>query len=91
MRILLYGATGYTGRLIAAEAARQSATDPSLAVVLAGRDAAALARLGSELGLPWQAFSLEVGETVRRAAWPANAISLARTGTGGRPLRFQRD
>jgi len=74
MRILLYGATGYTGRLIAAEAARQSATDPSLAVVLAGRDAAGLARLGSELGLPWQAFSLEVGETVRRAVAQAEVV-----------------
>lgn len=74
MRILLYGATGYTGRLIAAEAARQAATDPSLAVVLAGRDAAALARLGSELGLPWQAFSLELGETVRRAVAEAEVV-----------------
>lgn len=74
MRILLYGATGYTGRLIAAEAARQAATDPALAVVLAGRDEAALARLGGELGLPWQAFSLEVGETVRRAVAEAEVV-----------------
>lgn len=74
MRILLYGATGYTGRLIAAEAARQAAVDPSLAVVLAGRDGAALERLGNELGLPWQAFTLEVGQVVRRAVAEAEVV-----------------
>lgn len=42
-RVLVYGATGYTGRLIAAEAARREAP-----VVLAGRDRAKLDALAAE-------------------------------------------
>jgi len=56
-RILLYGATGYTGRLLA-----KSAADQKLPVVLAGRDADALAELSEWLGLPYVAFSLETPE-----------------------------
>ena len=50
---LLYGANGYTGRLIAAEAARRG-----LQPVLAGRNAQALQALGRELRLPVRAFGL---------------------------------
>jgi len=46
-RWLLYGATGYTGRLIAHEARRLG-----LRPILAGRDATALGALGSATGLP---------------------------------------
>lgn len=44
-KIVLFGATGYTGRLTAAELVARGATP-----VLAGRDAAALAALAAELG-----------------------------------------
>lgn len=45
MTVVLYGATGYTGRLVARELLARGAT-----VVLAGRNAAALSRRASELG-----------------------------------------
>lgn len=51
---LLYGSYGYTGRLIAEHARKQG-----LAPLLAGRDAAAVAAQGAELGLPHRAFSLD--------------------------------
>ena len=50
---LLYGATGYTGELLAREAARRG-----LQPVLAGRNAPAVAALAQELSLPWRAFAL---------------------------------
>ncbi len=50
---LIYGANGYTGRLVAEEARRQG-----LSPVVAGRDEAAIKALGNELALPWRAFSL---------------------------------
>ena len=51
---LIYGANGYTGKLMAAEAARRG-----LQPVLAGRNAAALNALGTELGLPVRVFDLK--------------------------------
>ena len=51
---LLYGSYGYTGRLIA-EHARERGLTP----LLAGRDAAAVAAQGAELGLPHRAFPLD--------------------------------
>jgi short subunit dehydrogenase-like uncharacterized protein len=51
---MIYGANGYTGALIAREAKRRGA-----APILAGRDAAKIAALASELGLPSKAFSLD--------------------------------
>lgn len=53
-RILLYGAYGFTGQLIARRA-RESGFEP----VLAGRDPERLAALGRELGLETRPFSLE--------------------------------
>ena len=50
---LIYGANGYTGRLIVAEALRQN-----LKPVLAGRNREALAAMGAEFGLNWRAFDL---------------------------------
>lgn len=50
---LLYGAYGYTGRLLAAEALARGHQP-----VLGGRDGKKLAALGRDLGLPWQAFDL---------------------------------
>lgn len=52
--LLIYGANGYTGSLLAREAARRG-----LRPILAGRNAAALAALAHELGLEHRTFSLE--------------------------------
>jgi short subunit dehydrogenase-like uncharacterized protein len=52
--LLIYGASGYTGALIA-----RRAVERGLRPVLAGRRAAALAPLAGELGLEARAFALE--------------------------------
>ncbi len=57
---LIYGANGYTGRLIAEEAVRRG-----LRPVLAGRNASALEPLAKKLGLPVRAFALDRPEAVR--------------------------
>jgi short subunit dehydrogenase-like uncharacterized protein len=54
MTFLIYGATGYTGELIAREAKRRG-----LSPILAGRSAEKLASLARELGLPTRVFGLE--------------------------------
>jgi short subunit dehydrogenase-like uncharacterized protein len=51
---LIYGANGYTGRLMAAEAVRRG-----LRPILAGRNARALRALGDEHGLTVRAFDLD--------------------------------
>lgn len=60
-RWMLYGATGYTGKLIAA-AAREAGLEPTLA----GRDASKVRALAEPLGLPWVAFGLDDPATVDR-------------------------
>jgi len=57
---ILYGATGYTGRLMAAEAVQRG-----LRPLLAGRDAAAVSAVAQDLGLEWKAFSLDDPEALR--------------------------
>ena len=52
--ILIYGANGYSGELIAREAVKQG-----LKPVLAGRNREAIEKLATELHLPLQVFSLE--------------------------------
>ncbi len=54
MTVLLYGAYGYTGDLIARRAAAQGAT-----LTLAGRRAEALKPLASATGMPTRAFGLD--------------------------------
>jgi short subunit dehydrogenase-like uncharacterized protein len=56
---MIYGATGYTGSLIAREAARRG-----LHPVLAGRTADTVARLASELTFAHRAFPLDSPEAV---------------------------
>ncbi len=51
--ILIYGATGYTGKLIAREARAKKAR-----VVLAGRSPNKLKAIAGPLDLPWRAFDL---------------------------------
>ena len=67
--VLLYGATGYSGRLIAAEAARAGMTDSApdgCRFVLAGRDGAEVSRLAAELGMDHRVFRLDDRDAVVR-------------------------
>lgn len=57
---MVYGAYGYTGRLIVAEAVRRG-----LRPVLAGRDVERLETMAGEHGLPYRAFVLEEPAAVR--------------------------
>ena len=68
-RLLLYGATGYSGRLIAAEALRRlNAGSRAIdEVVLGGRDRIALADMRKQLGLRYIVFSLDDHRTVEAA------------------------
>jgi short subunit dehydrogenase-like uncharacterized protein len=58
--LLVYGATGYTGRLIAEEAARVG-----LDFAVAGRDPVKVAALAERLGVRGRAFDLDDATTVR--------------------------
>lgn len=58
---LIYGANGYTGRLIVQEALRQG-----LQPVLAGRNRAALQAMAQEFGLPARVFTLDDADNLRR-------------------------
>jgi short subunit dehydrogenase-like uncharacterized protein len=60
-RILVYGAYGYTGELVARRAAERG-----LGPILAGRDAAAVAGLAASLGLDHRTFALEEPAAVDR-------------------------
>lgn len=69
-RILIYGATGYSGGLIAAEAARLLRTewaDTGHEVVLAARDETRLKRLADRLKLPCRAFGLDLPDRLMRS------------------------
>lgn len=52
-RVLLYGATGYTGVQLA-----ETLSADGCDLVLAGRNAGKLATIAERLGLPWRAFAL---------------------------------
>jgi short subunit dehydrogenase-like uncharacterized protein len=69
---LLYGANGYTGRLIAAVAKREG-----LPLTLAGRRRETVEPLAAELGLPWRAFPLGEKEALSRQLEPFGALLLA--------------
>jgi short subunit dehydrogenase-like uncharacterized protein len=59
--LLIYGAYGYTGELVA-----RRAVERGLRPVLAGRDRRRLEPLASALGLDWRAFPLDGVRTVQR-------------------------
>jgi short subunit dehydrogenase-like uncharacterized protein len=59
--LMIYGANGYTGRLIAREAARRG-----LKPVLAGRNREQIAQLAAELGLPRRVFGLADAQELER-------------------------
>lgn len=69
--IVVYGATGYTGRLVAHEARRRG-----LDVVLAGRDAGKLARLADALGggVPTHAIELDDRSGLRHLLGDARVV-----------------
>jgi short subunit dehydrogenase-like uncharacterized protein len=52
--LLIYGATGYTGRMVA-----QHSKDAGVNIVLAGRNADELAKLATSLGVQFRVFSLD--------------------------------
>jgi short subunit dehydrogenase-like uncharacterized protein len=58
---LIYGATGFTGRLVASEAVRRG-----LAPILAGRRGEAVFALAEELKLPARVFTLDTPDDVLR-------------------------
>ncbi len=67
--LLIYGAYGYTGELIARQAAAQG-----LQPVLAGRDAAKTIDLAHELGLEHRVFSLDETKELARALAGMKAV-----------------
>jgi short subunit dehydrogenase-like uncharacterized protein len=68
-RFLVYGANGYTGELIAREAARRG-----LAPVLAGRSEAAISRLAGELGFEYRVGALDDPAALRRVLEGVDAV-----------------
>lgn len=60
--LIIYGVTGYTGRLIAEEAKTQGLTP-----TLAGRNPEKVRAIAEELGLPWAAFSVDDHHAVATA------------------------
>lgn len=67
-RVLLYGATGFSGRLIAAEMAlRWRRARPDIQIVLAARGERALTELADELELPCLVLALDTRAEVVRA------------------------
>jgi len=66
---ILYGATGYTGRLVASEAVRRG-----LRPVLGGRDKGGVASIAAELGLDSKAFSLADPDRLREAIRGARLV-----------------
>jgi len=70
MTWLLYGATGYTGRLIARRALARGVRP-----VLAGRNAAKLLPLAAELGLEHRVFGLSDPAAIRRGLKGVDAVA----------------
>ena len=68
-RLLVYGATGFTGRLIAAYAQARR-----IPLVLAGRDARRVQAVAEPLGFPWTAFGLDAPARLDEALRPFDAV-----------------
>ena len=68
-KLMIYGATGYTGRM-AAEHARAAGTP----LVLAGRSEATLAKLAAELGAQYRVFTLDDTPAIDQALAGITAI-----------------
>ncbi|MEH1809866.1 saccharopine dehydrogenase family protein [Nostoc sp.] len=61
-RVLLYGATGYAGKLIA-----ESAKNNGLELILAGRNQSSLAAVANELSLDFRVFGLDAPQVIARS------------------------
>jgi hypothetical protein len=76
--ILLYGATGYSGQLIAAEAQRAAMNIPPglprFRMILAGRDATALTHLGNARQMDHRVFGLGDRTGVRRGLHDVDVV-----------------
>jgi short subunit dehydrogenase-like uncharacterized protein len=68
-RLMIYGATGYTGRMAAARA-RAAGLD----LIVAGRDESRLAELGRSLGVEHRAFALDQDVLIDAALHDAAAL-----------------
>jgi short subunit dehydrogenase-like uncharacterized protein len=66
---LVYGATGYTGKLVA-----EGAKALGLSPILAGRNAAKVEPLAKRLGLPWRAFDLGDSTALDKAMTEVAAV-----------------
>jgi short subunit dehydrogenase-like uncharacterized protein len=69
---LVYGANGFSGRLIAAEARERG-----LAPILAGRDERAIREVAERLGLEWRVFRLDDPVAVTRGIDDVHAVLLS--------------
>jgi short subunit dehydrogenase-like uncharacterized protein len=67
--LLVYGAYGYTGELVA-----RRAVERGVPTVLAGRDSERLARVARAVGCEWRAFPLTDPEALRRGIAGAGAV-----------------
>ena len=67
--LMIYGATGYTGRMAA-----RHATTAGMNPVLAGRDAPRLAALAGELDVEYRRFDLDDSATVDAALLGVSAV-----------------
>lgn len=66
---MIYGANGYTGRLIV-----EAAVEQGLTPVLAGRNAKAIQAMAAETKLPGRVFSLEDAQATREAIRDCKAV-----------------
>ncbi len=66
---LIYGAYGYTGKLVVEEAVKRGHKP-----MLAGRNRAKLAPLAEKFGLEWRAFGLDDGAALATAVTDATAV-----------------
>ncbi|MES2258072.1 MAG: saccharopine dehydrogenase NADP-binding domain-containing protein [Pseudomonadota bacterium] len=67
--ILIYGATGYTGKLVAMQA-----RDTQLSFEVAGRNAAQVAALADQLGVPFRVFALDDPAAIRTSLAGVTAV-----------------
>jgi short subunit dehydrogenase-like uncharacterized protein len=73
--ILLYGATGFSGRLIADEFAKILQAEPGrFSLVLGGRDGPGVQAMAVKRGLPWRAFGLGNDQQVRQGLQGINVV-----------------
>lgn len=76
-QLLIYGATGYTGSMVARQAKMAG-----LDVTLAGRDATKLAALAHDLDVPYSALALDTGSPYLRSSIAHPAFVRDRTEPG---------